>query len=73
MILWLHRERAMRPKKHGTTGSAGTRFRVWLKQIINMKHELVLLASPIEWQWIDSEIVPLYSDKGRPGIETRNS
>jgi hypothetical protein len=34
-----------------------------------MKHELVLLAGKIEWQWIDSEIAPLYSDKGRPGIE----
>ena len=21
--------------------------------------------------WLDSEIAPLYSDKGRPGIETR--
>ncbi len=33
--------------------------------------QLVLLAGKIEWQWIDSEIAPLYSDKGRPGIETR--
>ena len=31
----------------------------------------MLLAGKIEWQWIDSEIAPLYSDKGRPGIETR--
>jgi IS5 family transposase len=60
----------MRPKKHETTGS-GDLFRARLKQIINMKHELVLLAGKIEWQWIDSEIAPLYSDKGRPGIETR--
>src|SRR5246500_5106115 len=36
-----------------------------------MMYELVLLAGKIEWQWIDSEIAPLYSDKGRPGIETR--
>ena len=60
----------MRPKKHETTGS-GDLFRARLEQIINMKHELVLLAGKIEWQWIDSEIAPLYSDKGRPGIETR--
>jgi IS5 family transposase len=58
----------MRPKKHETTGS-GDLFRARLDQIINMKHELVLLAGKIEWQWIDSEIAPLYSDKGRPGIE----
>ena len=60
----------MRPKKHETTGS-GDLFRARLEQIINMKHELVLLAGKIEWQWIDSELAPLYSDKGRPGIETR--
>src|ERR1700760_5040928 len=60
----------MRPKKHETKGS-GDLFRARLEQIINMKHELVLLAGKIEWQWIDHEIAPLYSDKGRPGIETR--
>jgi hypothetical protein len=36
-----------------------------------MRHELVQLASKIDWDWIDDEIAPLYSDKGRPGIETR--
>ena len=28
-------------------------------------------ASKIDWDWIDHEIAPLYSDKGRLGIETR--
>src|SRR6476620_7989033 len=60
----------MRPKKHRTTGS-GDLFRARLEQIINMKHELVQLAGKIDWDWIDGEIAPLYSDKGRPGIETR--
>jgi transposase, IS5 family len=60
----------MRPKQHETTGS-GDLFRARLEQIINMKHELVQLAGKIDWAWIDSEIAPLYSDKGRPGIETR--
>jgi transposase, IS5 family len=60
----------MRPKKHGTTDS-GDLFRARLEQIINMKHELVQLAGKIDWEWIDGEIAPLYSDKGRPGIETR--
>jgi hypothetical protein len=36
-----------------------------------MKHELVQLAGKIDWEFIDREIAPLYSDKGRPGIETR--
>jgi IS5 family transposase len=60
----------MRPKRHETTGS-GDLFRSRLDQIINMKHELVQLAEKIDWAWIDSEIAPLYSEKGRPGIETR--
>ena len=60
----------MRPKKHETTGSSDL-FRARLEQIINMKHELVQLAVKIDWEWIDGEIAPHYSDKGRPGIETR--
>ena len=35
-----------------------------------MKHELVLLAVKIDWDWIDGEIAPLYSENGRP-IESR--
>ncbi|MCK1609170.1 transposase, partial [Bradyrhizobium sp. 163] len=60
----------MRPKKHRTTGSNDL-FRARLDQIINLKHELVLLAGKIDWDWIDGEIAPLYSENGRPGIETR--
>src|ERR1700741_2727290 len=65
-----HWEGTMRPKKHKTTGSNDL-FRARLDQIINMKHELVLLAGKIDWDWIDGEIAPLYSENGRPGIETR--
>jgi IS5 family transposase len=60
----------MRPKKHQTTGE-GDLFRARLDQIINMKHELVQLAGKLDWDWLDDQIAPLYSDQGRPGIETR--
>jgi transposase, IS5 family len=60
----------MRPKKFEATGSTDL-FRARLDQIINLKHELVQLADKIDWDWIDGEIAPLYSDHGRPGIETR--
>src|SRR5580658_9324449 len=60
----------MRPKKHETTG-LNDLFRARLEQIINLKHELVALAAKIDWDWLDGEIAPLYSDKGRPGVETR--
>ena len=60
----------MRPKKAETTGEEDL-FRARLDQIIHMKHELVQLAGKLDWDWLDGEIAPLYSDKGRPGIETR--
>ena len=56
----------MRPKKHEATREVDL-FRARLDQIINMKHELVQLAGQIDWAWLDGEIAPLYSDKGRPG------
>ena len=60
----------MRPKKHMTTGSNDL-FRARLDQIINLEHELAQLAGQIDWDFIDGEIAPLYSEKGRPGIPTR--
>jgi len=60
----------MRPKKHETTGE-GDLFRARLDQIINMQHELVRLAGQLDWEWLDGEIAPLFSDKGRPAIESR--
>src|SRR5271168_3158473 len=60
----------MRPKKHETTRSSDL-FRARLDQIINLKHELAQLAEKVDWDWIDGEIAPLYSEKGRPGIATR--
>jgi IS5 family transposase len=60
----------MRPKKPLTTRD-GDLFRARLDQIINMKHELVELAGRLDWQHLDEEIAPLYSDKGRPGIASR--
>lgn len=60
----------MRPKKHKATREDDL-FRARLDQIIKMKHELAQLAGRIDWGWLDGEIAPLYSDKGRPGIESR--
>jgi IS5 family transposase len=60
----------MRPKQQETTGS-GDLFRSRLDQIINMKHETVRLAQEIDWRWLDDEVAPLFSDKGRPGLPTR--
>ena len=60
----------MRPKQREASGESDL-FRARLDQIINMKHELVLLAGKIDWVFLDAEIAPLYSVKGRPGIASR--
>ncbi len=60
----------MRPKKRQPTGE-GDLFRARLDQIINMKHELVQLAGRLDWEWLDAEIAPLFSDQGRPATPTR--
>ncbi len=59
----------MRPKQQEMTGS-GDLFRARLDQIINMKHEMVRLAHTVAWPWLDDEVAPLFSDKGRPGLPT---
>ena len=56
----------MRPRTRATT-DAGDLFRARLDQIINMKHELVQLGGRLDWDWLDREIAPLYSDKGGLG------
>ncbi len=60
----------MRPKKPEKEAS-GDLFRARLDQIINMRHELVLLADEMDWEWIDEELSDLFSESGRPGTETR--
>ena len=60
----------MRPKQPETQ-ETGDLFRARLEQIIDMGHELVRLADTIDWDWIDGQVAERFSDKGRPGTETR--
>ncbi len=46
-------------------------FKARLDQIINMKHELVILAEKIDWAWLDKQIAPYFSDEGRPAEPVR--
>ena len=46
-------------------------FRARLDQIIDLRHELVRLAEAIDWGWIDDELADRFSDRGRPGTESR--
>ncbi len=46
-------------------------FRARLDQIINMKHELVVLADKIDWTWLDGELADCFSSHGRPAEPVR--
>ena len=46
-------------------------FRQRLDSIINMKHELVLLAHGIDWGRLDTHFSQFFSENGRPGIPSR--
>ena len=46
-------------------------FRARLDQIINMKHELVVLADKIDWAWLDEQLAGCFSDQGRPAEPVR--
>ena len=69
MILWLHRrgDAAEEARDDGIERSVPSAARA------DHQYEArtVLLAGKIEWDWVDSEIAPLYSEHGRPGIATR--
>ena len=46
-------------------------FRPLLRDIIDPKHELVLLADRIDWEYFEKEFGPLYSQVGQPGVPIR--
>ncbi len=46
-------------------------FRARLDQIINMRHELVVLAGKIAWAWLDAQLAGGLSDQGRPAEPVR--
>ena len=47
-------------------------FRTVLKDFINPKHELVLLANTIDWQYFEREFSQYFSEKsGRPSVPIR--
>jgi len=60
----------MRPKKPKKADHDDL-FRARLDQIINLRHELVLLADKIDWDWLDDELASSFSDHGRPAEPVR--
>ena len=50
----------MRPKQQPPSRHDDL-FRARLDRIINMKHELVVLADKIDWEWLDAELADCFS------------
>lgn len=46
-------------------------FRPMLDDIIDMNHELVLLAKQIDWSYFEKEFAPYYSNTGAPSVPVR--
>ena len=46
-------------------------FRARLDQIINLTHELVIVADKIDWAWLDEQVAAYFSDEGRPAEPVR--
>lgn len=46
-------------------------FRSKLKNIINLRHELVRLGALIDWARLEAHFAPYYSAVGRPGVPIR--
>ena len=46
-------------------------FRPLLSDLINPKHELVLLADRIDWNYFETEFAPLYGIVGQPSVPIR--
>lgn len=46
-------------------------FQTTLEKMINLKHELCLLAEKIDWDNIEKEFSKYYKDIGRPSVPVR--
>jgi hypothetical protein len=65
------REGSMKPRAHRETGQSDL-FKARLDQIINMGHELVLLARAIDWGFLETAIGAAYLDApGQPPLAVR--
>ena len=60
----------MRPKQ-AKKADHDDLFRARLDQIINLRHELVVLADKIDWAWLDEQLAGYFSDEGRPAEPVR--
>lgn len=66
-FLW---EIFMRPPKPQKNNQADL-FRQRLDNLLNMRHELVILADGVDWNRLDDHFGKFFSENGRPAIPSR--
>lgn len=50
----------------------GDLYKVMLRDVVDPKHPLVILADSIEWEAIEAKIAPLFcANNGRPALPVR--
>ncbi len=60
----------MKPSRKVSSGIEDL-FLSRFENIINLRHELVVLGGRIAWTFFDETYEALYSEEGRPGVPTR--
>ncbi len=61
----------MKPSRKVSSGIEDL-FRSRFENIINLRHELVVLGGRIAWTFFDETYEALYSEEGRPGVTVRS-
>lgn len=61
----------MKPRVKPQDSGVEELFRAKLKNIINLRHELVRLGDLIDWARLEAHFAPYYSEAGRPGLPIR--
>ena|GEM_PF-2035960 len=70
MQLYFEGER-MKPRVKPQDSGVEELFRAKLKNIINLRYELVRLGDLIDWARLEVHFAPYYSKAGRPGLPIR--
>src|SRR5882672_2183331 len=61
----------MKPRVKPQDSGTEELFRSKLKNIINLRHELVRLGELIDWARLEAHFTPYYKEAGRPGLPIR--
>jgi IS5 family transposase len=61
----------MKPRLKPQDSGTEELFRSKLKNIINLRHELVRLGELIDWARLEAHFAPYYKEAGRPGLAIR--